>query len=137
MQEVYFFLKKLKFFNLFYLCFCFGPQVCIVNSSFRICGFVPWSGGVRNIISLHTHMILSQHFTNNFSLHTTQYSHVTPSWTEKDLSLLSFVPVYRHALLFPVCFSRWGIKNLYMIFSYSIKERLTKQRYFRGSLTNA
>jgi hypothetical protein len=32
---------------------------------------VPWRGGVRNIILLHTHIIISQHFTNNFSLHTT------------------------------------------------------------------
>jgi len=46
------------------------------NSSFRICGFVPWRGGIRNIILLHTH-ILSQHFTNNFSLHTIHYSHAT------------------------------------------------------------
>jgi len=25
------------------------------NSNFRICGFVPWHGGVRNIILFHTH----------------------------------------------------------------------------------
>jgi hypothetical protein len=44
---------------------------------FWICG-VPWHGGVRNIILLHTHThILSQHFTNIFSLHTTHYSHAT------------------------------------------------------------
>ena len=47
-------LKKCIIFNLFYLRFCFWPQVCIGNTSFRICGFVPWRGGVRNIILLHT-----------------------------------------------------------------------------------
>jgi hypothetical protein len=67
------------FFGLFYLRFCVGAQVCIGNSSFRICGFVPWHGGVRNIILLHTHIVPSQHFTNNFSLHTTLYSHPTLS----------------------------------------------------------
>jgi len=79
--------KKIIIFNLLYLNFCFGLQVCIGNSSFRICGFVPWHGGVRNIILLHTHTILSQDFTNNFSLHTTRYSHAAPSWTKKDLRL--------------------------------------------------
>jgi len=34
-------LKKFIIFNLFYLLFCFGPQVCKGNSSFRICGVVP------------------------------------------------------------------------------------------------
>jgi len=93
---------------------------------------VPWHGGVRNIILLHTHthththIILSQHFTNNFSLHTTRYSHPIPSWTEKDLLLLSFVTVHQHAFSFPVCFSQWGIENFYVVFSYSIKERKTE-----------
>ena len=73
--------KKFIIFNSFYLCFCYGPQVCIGNSSFRICGFVPWCSGVRNITLLHTHIILSQHLINNFSLHTTLYSHATPSLT--------------------------------------------------------
>jgi hypothetical protein len=31
---------------------------------------VPWRGDVRNIILLHTHITLSQHFTNIFSPHT-------------------------------------------------------------------
>ena len=94
---------------------------------------MPWHGGVRNIILLHTHIILSQHFTNNFSLHITLYSHATPSWTENDLHLLSFVPVYQHALSFPVCFSRWGIENFCIVFPYSVKERV-KQEYFSGCL---
>jgi len=38
MQEINF--KNLVF-NLLYLLFCFGPPVCIGNSSFRICGVVP------------------------------------------------------------------------------------------------
>jgi len=57
MQEVNF--KKIIIFNLFYLRFCFGPQVCIGNSSFRICGFVSWRGGVTNIILLNTHRTFS------------------------------------------------------------------------------
>jgi hypothetical protein len=85
---------------------------------------VPWCGGVRNTIFLHTHIILSQHFTNNFSHHTTLYSHATLSCTKNDLHLLSFVPVYQHALYFPVRFLRWEIENFYIVFPYSIKERV-------------
>jgi len=48
--------KNFIIFNLFYLLFCFGPQVCVGNSSFRICGFMSWLGSVRNIVLLHTHV---------------------------------------------------------------------------------
>jgi hypothetical protein len=51
MQEVE--LKNFIIFSLFYLCFSFGPHVCIGNSRFRICGVVPCHGSVRNIILLH------------------------------------------------------------------------------------
>jgi hypothetical protein len=81
----------------------------------------------------HTHTTLSPHFTNNFSLHTTLYTHATPSCTENDLRLLSFVPVYQHALYFPVRFSRREIENFYIVFPYSVKERV-KQGYFSGCL---
>jgi hypothetical protein len=95
MQEVNF--KNFIIFSLFYLLFCFGPQVCIGNSSFGICGVVPWLGSVRSIILLHTrahvHTILLHHFTGKFS-HTTRHSHMTLSQTEKDQRLLSDVPVY-------------------------------------------
>jgi len=75
-------------FNLFYLCFCFGPDVCAGNFIFKICGVMPWCGSVRNIILLrarmhaharaYTHTLsLSQNFTNNFFLHITHSSHVT------------------------------------------------------------
>jgi len=69
--------------NLFYLRFCFWPDVCTEKFSFKVCGVVPWRRGVRNTILLHaqththTHTLLSQHFTNNFSLHTTLYSQAT------------------------------------------------------------
>ena len=53
MQEVNF--KKIIIFNLFYFHFCFGPQVCVGNFNFRICAFVLWHVGVRNIILLLTH----------------------------------------------------------------------------------
>ena len=77
------------------------------------------------------------HITNNFSLHTILSSHATPSWTENDLCLLSFVPVYQHVLSFPACFSRWGIKNFYMVFPYSVKERVTKTGTFQPLSKNA
>jgi len=68
MQEVN--LKKIIIFNLFYLHFCLGPQVCLGNSSFRFCALAWWCQ--KHHLTSHTHIILSQHFTNNFSLHTTR-----------------------------------------------------------------
>jgi len=90
--------------------------------------FVEWCLGV--VVSetpsyfTHTHIILSQHFTNNFSLHSTLYSHTTPSCTKNNLRLLSFVMVYQHVLYFPVRFSWWEIENFYLVFPYSVKERV-------------
>jgi hypothetical protein len=74
MQEVNF--KKFYNFQFILLTFCFGPDVCTGNFSFKIYGVVPWRGSVRNIILLHTHTILSQNFTNNFFLHTTRSSYL-------------------------------------------------------------
>ena len=65
MQEIN--LKILIIFNLFYLHFCFGPHVCIGNSSFRICRVVTCRGSVRNIILLHTCVIFPLHFTKKCS----------------------------------------------------------------------
>jgi hypothetical protein len=67
----------------------------------------------------------------------TQYSPATPTCTAKDLRLLSFVPVYRHVLSFPVCFSRWGIENFYMVFPYSVNETVTKTEIFHRLSKNA
>jgi len=64
----------------------------------------------------------------------TQPSHSTPSWTESDLRLLCFIPVHQHALSFPIRFSRWRIESFYIVFPYSLKERV-KQGYFSGCLT--
>jgi hypothetical protein len=44
-------------FHSFYLHFRFGPDVCKGNFSFKICGVVPWHGGVRNIILFHKHTL--------------------------------------------------------------------------------
>jgi len=85
---------------------------------------------VSQTSSYYTH-ILPEHSTVNFSLHTTRYSQATPSRTEKDQRLLSDVLVYRLALSFPVRFSQWGIDNLYMIFPYCVKERVTKTEIFQ------
>jgi len=46
-------LKKFVSFILSHLRVCFGPQVCIRNSSFRICGIAPWRSSLKNIILLH------------------------------------------------------------------------------------
>jgi hypothetical protein len=101
MQEVNF--KKFIIFNLFYLRFCYGPQVYIGNSGFRICGCVPWCGCVRNIILLHTHPHTHHTFSPlHFSLHTTCYSCATlgcisvmnrdrPTFVERCSSILNFV----------------------------------------------
>ena len=64
-------------FQLYYLRFCLGQDVCTGNFSFKICGVVPWCGSVWNITLLHTHTqtILSQNFTNNFFLLATRSSH--------------------------------------------------------------
>jgi hypothetical protein len=71
---------NLKFYNFqnILLKFFFGPHVCTGNFSFNICGFV-LCRVVRNVILFPTHIIFSQHLTNNFSLHTTRYSHATMS----------------------------------------------------------
>jgi len=62
----------------------------------------------------------------------THYWHTTLSWTEKDQRLLSDVPVYRLLLSFPVCFKRWGISNLYMMFPYSGKKRVIADCWLRN-----
>jgi hypothetical protein len=96
--------------------------------------FVEWCLGVvvsetpSYFTHTHTHahiiIILSQHFPNSFSLYTTLCSHTTLSCTENDLHLLSFVPVYQYALYFPVCFLQWEIEHFYIVFPYSVKERV-------------
>ena len=53
----------------------------------------------------HTHTSYFLNTSLATSLHTTLYSHATPSCTENDLRLLCFVPVYQHALYFPVLFT--------------------------------
>jgi hypothetical protein len=81
------------------------------NFQFILCTFLFWAPSLHRKFQLqdfwihalvwwcqkhhltsHTH-ILSQHFTKKFFFHTTLYSHATPSRTENDLCLLSFVPV--------------------------------------------
>jgi len=70
MQEVNF--KKFIIFNLLYLSFCFRPQVCIANSSFRICGFVPCRGSVRNIILLYIYIYI---YIYIYSIYTRTHTH--------------------------------------------------------------
>jgi len=72
----------------------------------------------------HTHIILSQHVAT--FLFTQPSIHTRHSHEPRTTCLLSFVPVYQHVLSFPVCFSQWGIKNFYIVFPYSLKERVKK-----------
>ena len=102
MEEVN--LKKFIIFNLLYLHFCFGPQICIGNSSLRICGVVTWHSSVRNTTLLDTHIIHPSHFTKNFSHHTTCSSHATfwlrhhhePRQTNLCSVLFQSTNLYRH-----------------------------------------
>jgi len=87
MQEVNF--KNFIIFNLFYLLFCFGPQVCIGNFSFRICRVVPWLGSVRNIILLHTHTHTHTHARVHARMHTLHF-------LSTSLTTFLFTPVTIH-----------------------------------------
>jgi hypothetical protein len=53
---------------------------------------------------------------------------VAPAEEEKE---------YQRALSFPVCFSRWGIENCYIVFPYSINVRVTKTGIFQRLSKNA
>jgi len=68
MQEVN--LKKNIIFNLFYFHFCFWPQVCIRNYSFRVCGFVFASCCQKHHFTSHTHHNLASHTQHTATLHT-------------------------------------------------------------------
>jgi hypothetical protein len=119
MQEVN--LKIFEIYNLFYLCFWFGPQVCTGNSTFRISGVVPWHGNVSNIILLNTHPHTA--YFLNTSLTTFLFTplavrmrhFVSPSWTETDQPLSSVVSVYRLELSCPMYISQGGVENLHDI----------------------
>jgi hypothetical protein len=127
---------NLKSYNFSFILLMFLFRAWCMQRKFQLqglwsCALVWWCQ--NHHLPSHTHIILSHHFTNNFSVHTTIYSHVTLSWTENDLHSLSFVPVYQHVLYFPTCFSWWEIENFYIVFPYTIKERV-KQGYFSGCL---
>jgi hypothetical protein len=127
MQEV-----NLKFYNFPFILLTFLFWARCMHRKFQLqdlwsCALAWWCQ--KHHLTSHTH---TSYFLNT-SLHTTLYSHATPSCTKKDLRLLSFVPVYQNALYFPVHFSRWEIKNFYIVFPYSVKERV-KQEYFSGCL---
>ena len=98
---------KVFILNLFYLRFCFGPDVLTGNFSVKMCGVAPWRCSVRNIISLHTHTILPQNFTNNV-----------------------FFSFFSFASPFQVYLSRGGIESLYIILSLSVKGRVSKTEIF-------
>ena len=127
MQEVNF--KKIYNFQFILLTFLFGAPS--LHRKFHLQAL--W---VCALAWCHKHNLTSRHTSS--TLHwqlfssLTRYSHATPSRTEKDQHLLSDVPVYRLLLSFPVCFSRWGINNLYMIFPYSIKKTVIADCWLRN-----
>jgi hypothetical protein len=110
-------------FNLFYLRFCFGPQFCIGNSSFGVSGFVPWRGGVRNIILLHTHThthIHTSYFFNTsptLTLLTALASHTQhchePRNTYICWVLFQYTDMRFH---FQCVFYDGGVENFYLVF---------------------
>ena len=126
MQEVN--LKDVIIFNLFHLLFCFGPHVCIGNSSFRICGVVPCRGSARNIILLHTYHTSS-------TLHWQLYApHAIRAWHRNEPRKTNVCWVLFQCTDQRYCFQYvflMGIDNLYMIFPYSVKERVTKTEIFQ------
>ena len=69
--------KSFIFTYLFYLRFCFGPDVCKGNFGVKFCGVMPLPVSVRSTTLRHTHTIISQNFTQNFFLHTNLNSHET------------------------------------------------------------
>jgi hypothetical protein len=97
MQEVNFYN-----FNLFYLRLSFAPHIFVGISSFRVCGVVLWLGSGRKINLLHTHTPHArthQHFTNNFSVHTTPL-HTWPT--------LKKLPLHKRHLTISNC---WTLDN--------------------------
>jgi len=121
MQEVE--LKNFIIFSLFYLCFSFGPHVCIGNSSFRICGVVPCHGSVRNIILLHIYHTSSTFHWQLFSSHQSPFTHNTITNHERPMFVECCSSVPTCVIVSSMFFSR-GIENFYMVFPYCVKERV-------------
>ena len=101
-----------------YLRFCFGPDVCTGNFSFKICGVVSWGGGIRNNnLTSHTPHFLKislKVFSSNHSQFTSEILAASLSRTETEKTLLSAVPFYRLAPSFPLYLLREGMESLYI-----------------------
>ena len=111
MQEVN--LNFFIIFNSFYLRFCFGPQVCVGNSSFRICGVVTLHGSVRNIFLLHTHVILPPHFTKNF--HTRRFGCITVTTRDRPTFLECCSSLWTCVIISSIYFTRGNREYLYYV----------------------
>ena len=102
-------------FYLFYLCFCFGPDVCTGNFSFKICGVVPWRGGVRNTILLHTRTRTRTHARTH--THTSYF--LNTSLTTFLFTSPSTHTRHRHAPRTTyVCWVLFQYTNMLYIFQY-------------------
>jgi hypothetical protein len=130
MQEVNF--KNIYNFQFILLTFPFRAQS--LHRKFQlqylwICALAWWCHKYN--LTSHTHHTSSTLHWQLFAS-PTRYSHMTPSRTENDQHLLSDVPVYKLSLSFPLCFSWWGIDNLYVVFPYSIKKRVITDCWLRN-----
>jgi hypothetical protein len=82
----------------------------------------------------HTSYFLNTSLTT-FSLHTTLYSHVTPSYTENDLHLLSFVPVYQCVIFSSMFFTMGNQEFLHCV--SSLRQGTSKTGIFHQLSKNA
>ena len=107
-------------FNLFYLHFCFGPQVCIDNCSLTICAVVSWCGNVRNIL-MHKHTLYFCHTSLKASLftplmtHTQHYGCVTIANWQKPTSDECCFSLPTSAIVSSISFMRGNSETLYDI----------------------
>jgi hypothetical protein len=107
MQEVN--LKKLIFFNLFYLHFCLGSYICIGNSSLRDSGVMP------GVVVTETYLITRTSYFGHTSLKTfsSQHAHVTRSlWLRQQHGPLK----NRH------CWALFVSTGLHHLFRYIIQD---------------
>ena len=136
MQEVN--SKRCIIFNLFYLRFCYGHDVCTENFSFKICGVVPWRGIAKTITlkptrTLYFHKTsLTNFYFSPLAVHTRYFSCVAV--TNRDWpALLSTVPVYlRHQ--FRISFHDEESRFCTCYFLSPSRKEWLKQRYFSSSV---
>jgi len=116
-------------FILFYLSFCFGPRVSIENSSFGICGVVPSFSSVRKINVLHIDASYILNTLHTTFLFTPPAIHMRHCHEQRQTNVC--------CVLFQCTKLHYNFQYLFhtgelimSAFPYSVKEGLTKHRYF-------